>query len=93
MSGPQLNMILLSSVLILTLGTTFCSSTILDNVADLNKLNLKFDFIVVGGEAFILLLMSSHAHLFEGGTSGNVVANRLSENPDNSVLVLEAGVS
>ncbi|KAJ6457713.1 alcohol oxidase [Mycena sanguinolenta] len=69
-------MILLTSVLILTLATTFCSSTILDNVADLNKLNLKFDFIVVGG-----------------GTSGNVVANRLSENPHNSVLVLEAGVS
>ncbi|KAJ7449303.1 hypothetical protein FB451DRAFT_755842 [Mycena latifolia] len=28
-----------------------------------------------------------------GGTSGNVVANRLTENPNFSVLVLEAGVS
>ncbi|KAJ7918986.1 aryl-alcohol oxidase [Mycena leptocephala] len=66
----------LSSFLILALRATLCSSALLESIADLNKLNLKFDFIVVGG-----------------GTAGNVVANRLSENPANSVLVLEAGGS
>jgi hypothetical protein len=43
-----------TSILILTLGTTLCSSAILENVADLNKLNLKFDFIVVGGKFCLL---------------------------------------
>ena len=58
--------ILTSILVLLTLSITLCSGAILDNVADLNKLNLKFDFIVVGGETFILPLMSSDAHLKAG---------------------------
>ncbi|KAF7374108.1 GMC oxidoreductase [Mycena sanguinolenta] len=34
---------------ILALSTTLCSGVLLENVADLTKLNVKFDFIVVGG--------------------------------------------
>ncbi|KAJ6494966.1 aryl-alcohol-oxidase from pleurotus Eryingii [Mycena vulgaris] len=61
---------------LLALGITRCSAALIEGVADLNKLNLTFDFIVVGG-----------------GTAGNVIANRLSENLNHSVLVLEAGGS
>ncbi|KAJ7217681.1 alcohol oxidase, partial [Mycena pura] len=61
---------------ILILGAKLCCGAIFENVADVEKLNMQFDFIVVGG-----------------GTAGNVVANRLSENPEHSVLVLEAGGS
>ncbi|KAF7322061.1 Alcohol oxidase [Mycena kentingensis (nom. inval.)] len=52
------------------------AAKIWENADDLKKLNMSFDFIVVGG-----------------GNAGNVVANRLSENPKYSVLVLEAGGS
>jgi hypothetical protein len=77
---------------LISLGSTLCSGTILQNVADLNSLNLKFDYIVVGGDSLELFL-SSLLTTVQGGTAGNVVANRLSENSAKKVLVLEAGGS
>ncbi|KAJ7693402.1 alcohol oxidase, partial [Mycena rosella] len=72
-------------ILVFALAAVVCSGTILDNIADLMKLNLKPDFIVVGGEK----VFSREWR----GTAGNVIANRLSENLNYSVLVLEAGGS
>ncbi|KAJ6594327.1 aryl-alcohol-oxidase from pleurotus Eryingii [Mycena capillaripes] len=61
---------------LLAVQTTLCWAALYENVADLTRLELKFDFIIVGG-----------------GTAGNVIANRLSENLNHSILVLEAGGS
>ncbi|KAK0226678.1 alcohol oxidase [Armillaria fumosa] len=54
-----------------------CSATIYETVADLPT--IEFDYIIVGGAY--------------SGTAGNVLANRLTEDPQTSVLVLEAGRS
>jgi hypothetical protein len=45
----RLAMTRISSLLVLALGISLCTGIILDDIVDLERLNLKFDFIIVGG--------------------------------------------
>ena len=66
-----------------------CQCKIYDSVSDLP--GTTYDFVVVGGQSrcltfrIVLILL--------GGLAGSVVASRISENPEWSVLVLEEGVT
>lgn len=53
-----------------------------------------YDFIIVGGQPnTISEINQDYLRLFPGGTAGNVIANRLTENPKWKVLVVESGPS
>jgi hypothetical protein len=54
----------------------------------------EYDFVIVGGESEQIAVFWWLSHDFAiGGTAGLVVANRLTESTNVSVLVLEGGVS
>jgi hypothetical protein len=61
---------------------------IYDDILDV--IHVEFDFVVVGGE-LLSPSLNSYMNAKVGGTAGSVVANRLSENPEFQVLVVEAG--
>jgi hypothetical protein len=77
--------------LFILLPVALVRSALVGDFADLPP-NTSYDFIVVGGAPcpFSLLL---HTDAGSGGTAGNVVANRLSEDSKVNVLVLEAGTT
>jgi len=67
---------------------TVQASEILTNFSDLET--QEFDFVVIGGLPSLFHPEKISPGLL-GGTAGNVIANRLTENPAFSVLVIEAG--
>jgi len=53
-----------------------------------------FDFVIIGGDFSKLNLNEIRSDIHDsGGTAGNALANRLTENPLFNVLVIEAGPS
>jgi hypothetical protein len=72
---------------------TFLSSASAVYTTDPSKLpSTTFDYIVVGGDHDRSQPAHPSLQTVSGGTAGNVVASRLSENNKYTVLVLEAGV-
>jgi len=76
-------------VTLLSLLTTEALAAIYNDPSQLPR-GAKYDFIVVGGQ-YTSLLNRYLTDIVAAGTSGNVIANRLSENQKWRVLVIDAG--
>jgi len=76
-------------VALLSFLTTGVLAAIYNDPSQLPR-GAKYDFIVVGGR-YLSLLNPYLTDTVAAGTSGNVIANRLSENHKWRVLVIDAG--
>ncbi len=82
------------AVLMIIFLRNFTSAKILMSALSLST---AYDFVIVGGACgvFCRVLYARAFLLMEpsGGTAGNVLANRLTEDPGIMVLVIESGGS
>lgn len=67
-----------------------CRAAVYGRTDELQQ-STSWDFVIIGGSFFTDQLYRMLINL-PGGTAGSVLANRLTEDLNTSVLVLEAGV-